>query len=379
MRLISKTFLWSFVGLMSVALCLWWGIQKSEAQPDKKNAPAITVEIMPVRQGSIQQTLDLTAEVRSDKSVQLKSEISGLVQALHFNEGDRVEKGQLLFSIQSESENARVQQEKANLALKQATLRRVESLYKDGIVSGQKYDEAQSDLKLAKANLDFALAELNKRMIRAPFSGVVGLRAVTTGELVDNGTLLVSLNDNSNLKIILAIPEALKASITESTIVEIVADDNKKISVPIDLIEQNVNPNSRTINAQINLDQTKSETNLNLVAGQFVKVKIPTQKIEMATIIPERALIPRGNKTFVYAIKNNPNTKAITKARLVPVKILLRTDREVAVEADLEINEQVVTAGQQKLRGDTVDVMIKEARVIEMIPSAVETIQRGNQ
>ncbi len=373
-----KIFIGFSVFISIVLLSVWGFTTKSVGQQDKKSAMPVIVEAVPVVTKTLEQYLDLTANVKSDLSVILKSEVSGRIETIHFKDGENVKKGQVLITLSTESEKANVAQEKANLNLRQSTLNRVQQLYEEGIISAQKLDEAKADLALAKANVDFAQAELNKKVIRAPFNGVVGIRAVNIGDLIQSGAELVSINDNSKVRILFELPASLNNVIAKETVIKIVTPSQSELSVPVSFIEQNVNESTRTLNAQVLLDQTIETTNLNLVSGEYIKIKVPTQKIDNANVIPEQALLPRGTKTFIYAIKNSSlEGKTSSKmASLIPVTVLLRSNGMVAIEGDIQNGDLVVTAGQQKLRGDSIEVSIKKARLVPMIPSAVEELPR---
>jgi membrane fusion protein (multidrug efflux system) len=378
---LPKIVIISFILVTAVTLLLWLTTTESAGQQDKKSSQPIVVETIPVKRTNLEQTLNLTAEVKSDLSVKLKSEVSGRVSKVNFKEGDLVKQGQILIALDSETELATLAQEKATLSLKQSTRNRVSQLYKEGIMSAQKFDEAEAELNLAKANVDFAKAELNKKNIKAPFTGIVGIRSINVGDLVQPGTELVSINDNSKLRIIFDIPSSVKTDLLKDTPINVIVDNQRKIVIPINFIEQNVNQSTRTISAQILLDQTNSETNINLISGQFVEVQIPTNRIENVITIPEQALLPRGTKTLIYVIKNQVQEKNKTAlmANLIPVNVLLRASGMVAIEGDISDNDRVVTAGQQKLRGEQVEVTLKEARPINMIPSAVEELPKASK
>lgn len=366
---------------IGVALMSWGKPSSSVAKPDQKSSQPVIVEAAPVIKQTLKQELDVTATVKSDRSVILKSESSGRITDINFAEGDAVTKGQSLILLNADSERATLNQEKANLSLKEITLSRVSQLHNDGIISAQRRDEAKTDVTLAKARVELAQAELDKKIIRAPFSGIMGIRSVNVGDLIASEAELVTINDNKALRIIFDVPENIVRFINKGTLVDVQIDQQKIIPLPINFIEQSVNASTRTVSAQILVNQTEPENDLNLMAGQYVKVSVPTEMIEKSIVIPEQALIPRGAKTFVYKIPNGKidNLASTQKAILTPVTILLRTSGLAAIDGEVNDTDIVVTAGQQKLRGDTPPVKVKAARDIKIIPSAIEQLPRASQ
>lgn len=366
---------------IGLAILSWGKPSHSIAKPDQKSSQPIIVEAKPVTRQSLKQTLDVTATVKSDRSVILKSESSGRITHINFAEGDAVTKGQSLILLNADSERATLNQEKANLSLKEITLSRVSQLHNDGIISSQRRDEAKTDVTLAKAKVELAQAELNKKIIHAPFSGIMGIRAVNVGDLIESDRELVTINDNKVLRIIFDVPENIIKFISKGTFVDVEIDQQKTTALAINFIEQSVNPSTRTVSAQIVVNQTEAKDDLNLIAGQYVKVSVPTETIKNAIVIPEQGLIPRGAKTFIYKIPNGKidNLASTQKAILTPVTILLRTSGVAAIAGEVNESDLIVTAGQQKLRGYTAPVKVKAARDIKIIPSAIEQLPRASQ
>src|SRR6185295_20264594 len=142
-------------------------------------APAVIVEAITAATAPMPQTITAVGSLRSDESVTLRPEVAGRVHAIGFEEGRPVAKGAMLVRLDPAINEAEVLQAKANLTLGKAKYERAIDLQKQGFISGQAKDEAENNLKVAEAAVALAAARLAKTEIRAPFSGLIGLRSIS--------------------------------------------------------------------------------------------------------------------------------------------------------------------------------------------------------
>jgi len=147
-------------------------------------ANAVTVEATRVARASLPQTITAVGSLRSDESITLRPEVAGRISEIRFQEGQRTTRGDLLVRLDPAINNAEVQQARANLTLAKSKYDRSVDLAKSNFISGQAKDEAENNLKVAQAAVTLAEARLAKTEIRAPFSGVIGLRSVSVGDYV---------------------------------------------------------------------------------------------------------------------------------------------------------------------------------------------------
>jgi membrane fusion protein (multidrug efflux system) len=147
------------------------------------------------------QSITAVGSLRSDESVTLRPEVAGRVSAIGFQEGRPVSKGSMLVKLDPAINEAEVLQAKANLTLAKAKYDRAVDLQKQGFISGQARDEAENSLKVMEASVALAAARLAKMEIRAPFSGLIGLRSVSIGDYVKEGQDMVNLESIDPLKV----------------------------------------------------------------------------------------------------------------------------------------------------------------------------------
>src|SRR5688500_284130 len=192
------------------ALSYWAGSRNAPAQaaarpaaPAKGGAaPAgVVVEASRVSVVKLPQALSAVGSLRSDETVIVRPEIAGRVVDIQFREGERVTKGQLLVRLDNSVQQADLDKARANLTLSKTKAERAADLRAKGFLSSQAQEEAENNLKVAQAEAELMQARLAKTMIRAPFSGTIGLRLVSVGDYVKEGQDMVNLESLDPLKV----------------------------------------------------------------------------------------------------------------------------------------------------------------------------------
>lgn len=293
--------------------------------------------------------LDATAvgSLRSNESVVLRPETAGRISSINFKDGSAVGKGSLLVGLDSAMQSAEFDQAKANLGLAQTNLKRSRELFEKKFVSQQALDNAEASLKVQDAALALAQAKLDKTRIKAPFSGVVGIRNVSVGDYVKEGQELINLEDISILKIDFRLPESYLAQLKQGQAVEVSTDamPGQKFEAVLDAINPLVDTGGRAISIRAHL----SNADAKLRPGMFVRVRLIFEQRSNVLMISEQAIVPDTKTPFVFQVIEG-------KATRTPVKTGLRRNAQVEIVEGLKVNDEVVTAGQMKLR-DGVPVM----------------------
>jgi membrane fusion protein (multidrug efflux system) len=273
--------------------------------------------------------------------VVLRPEIAGRIAAIRFQEGRAVAGGGVLVELDAAVQRAELQQARANLSLAESNFRRTEDLFNRKFVSQSARDEAAARLEVAKAAEALALARLERTRIRAPFDGIVGIRNVSVGDYVKEGEDLVNLEAIATLKVDFRLPEAYVERVRAGQLLEVISDPlpERRFAATVDAIDPLVDAEGRAVLLRARLDNRE---NL-LRPGMFARVRLILSERPDVPVVPEEALMPSGDGQFVFVVEEGT-------ARRVPVRIGVRRNTRVEIVEGLRAGQQVVTAGQLKLR-----------------------------
>jgi membrane fusion protein (multidrug efflux system) len=330
----------------------------------------ITVEAVKVATVSLPQTITAVGSLRSDESVTLRPEVAGRISAIGFQEGQRVAKGAMLVQLDTAVPEAEVQQARANLTLAKTKYDRAVDLARSNFISSQAKDEADNNLKIAAAALQLAEAKLAKMQLKAPFSGIIGLRSVSVGDYVKEGADLVNLESIDPLKLDFRVPEVFMRQVAVGQSLQVQLD-----ALPGKTFEGKVlavNPLIDAAGRAVVIRAVVRNPDTSLRPGMFARVRLITRDAKDALVLPEQALVPQGDQQFVYRVIDN-------KAVRTRVEVGQRRDAKVEVLDGVTKDDIVVTAGQLKLRdGAPVTVARTDAANGGASASAPPTAPAGN-
>ncbi len=306
-------------------------------------APAggITVEAIKVKSVRMAQGLTAVGSLRSDESVTIRPEVSGRISEFGFREGQRVAKGATLIRFDTSVQRAELDQAEANLGLSKSRLERSRDLFTKGFISAQARDEAESNFKVARATYDLSQARLTKLEIKAPFSGIVGLRMVSIGDYVKDGQDIVNLEEIDPLKVDFRIPEIYLKQVAVNQALQITLDafPNQTFQGKVFAINPLVDTNGRSIVIRAMVKNTEAR----LRPGMFARVRLLFSDERDSVAVPEQSLIPVGDDQYLFKVVDG-------RAQRFKVEIGQRREGQVEVLQGLIAGDVVVTAGQLKLR-----------------------------
>jgi membrane fusion protein (multidrug efflux system) len=298
------------------------------------------VEVVVVQPSAVQEDLQAVGSLRSNESVVLRPEVSGRIATIGFRDGQVVKKGQLLIGLDSTLNEAEVAQYRAEYDLALSNLKRSEDLARQKFISSSAQETAASNAQVAEARLKLAQARLSKMKIISPFDGIVGIRGVSLGDYVKDGTDLVNVEDVRILKVDFRLPERSLPQIKAGQDVEVVADalPNERWQGQIEAINPRVDANGRSLELRGRLDNASGK----LRPGMFVRVRVIVGE-RNGLLVPEEAIVPQGEEFYVYKVVEGA-------AKRVPVKIGVRRDAKVEIVEGISPGDQVVTAGMRLSR-----------------------------
>jgi membrane fusion protein, multidrug efflux system len=295
----------------------------------------LPVTAMVVHPGPLSNSIRATGTILATEEVELRSEIAGKIDRIIFKEGTRVRKGDLLVKINGDELQAQMQKLESQVKLAEEKERRRRLLFDKQNISSEDYDIALNELNSIKAELAYNRARFEKTDLRAPFSGVIGLRYVSEGSYVSSTTRIASLQDLERVKIDFAVPERYAQVVKVGQSVRFTrAGSDQVFSGEIFAIEPKIDPQTRTLQVRA----MAANPGGHLVPGGFAEVTLELERFEAALLVPTQALIPELNGQKVFLAKNG-------KAVSAPITIGVRTDTRVQVLTGINPGDTVITTG----------------------------------
>jgi membrane fusion protein (multidrug efflux system) len=311
----------------------------------------VTVDLAPVSIEAILETVPAVGTLEPDESVEIRPEVSGVVTGIHFEEGQRVEKGSLLIVLDARKQEARVREVEAALELAKANFERAQKLLADRTVSQEEFDQTASRLAADEAVVALERARLKDMTITAPFTGVIGRRQVSIGQFINVGTTLATIYAMDTLKIAFNVPERYlgRIKLGQEVQVTVTPFPDRIFTAKISFISPQVDANTRTLSALAELDNRKGE----LKPGLFANVRTVLDQRENAMTIPESAAFLIGDDLTVYVEKDG-------KAQIRTIKGGIRLDGRLEVLEGLSPSERVILGDSRKL-GDGRTLNVRNA------------------
>jgi membrane fusion protein (multidrug efflux system) len=325
-------------------------------------APPTLVEAVNVKVDTVNIEATAVGTLRAEENVIVRSEIAGRIQALHFSEGQVIEAGKVLVSLDPAEYKATLAQSNATLNLNNINFERNKDLVTKNLTSRQAFDEARAKLEESRAHQALDQVHLEKTEIRAPFRGVLGLRNISQGAYIKPGDDLATLVDLSSVKLDFRISEAYLPQVKIGQTVNIHVDSYPKLSFSgkVYALDPSIDEETRTVLLRARIPNPKGE----LFAGMFARVALVLEQHPNALVIPEQAIVPVGNDSFVYKVLNG-------KAVQTKVKLGVRRTGDVEVVTGLQTEDVIITTGQMKLRPNA-DVSILDKKPATTSPKPAD-------
>nr|WP_293843960.1 efflux RND transporter periplasmic adaptor subunit [uncultured Arsenicibacter sp.] len=296
-----------------------------------------------------------TGSLLANEQVDIFPEVSGRITQLNIREGQPVAAGTLLVKLYDADLKAQLQR----LLVQEENARRTEDRNKQllarGGISQQEYDIVVTNLKSALADIEVVKANLRRTEIRAPFSGVIGLRNVSLGAYVTPNTLIARLQQTSSLKLDFSVPEKYGVSIRQGSEVRFTVDAySKPFSGQVYALEPSVEEATRNLRIRARVNNTGAQ----LRPGSFAKVTLTIQN-ESGMIVPTQAVIPQTRSKQVVLVKNG---KAVFK----DVTTGIRSASTIQILSGIQVGDTVATTGLLFLKPDG-DVKVSRVVTLQSI------------
>jgi len=312
--------------------------------------PPEAVTTIVARQEEWPSTLQAIGTVTAVQGVTLSADLPGIVESIDFTSGKHVAAGDVLVRLDTRQEHAQLAAAEAQLELARLNLDRSKQLLAKGVVAQAEFDQVAAEAKQAEAHAGEIRATIERKTIRAPFAGVLGIRRVDRGQYLNGGDPIVPLEEMDPVYVNFSLPQQDVASLKVGSTVRVSADS---IALPhsagtITAINSVVDEATRNVQVQATLQNPRAQ----LRSGMFVNAEVLLDTHAGVVALPTSAIsyAPYGNSVFIVGDMKGPDGKTYRGVRQQFVQLGNSRGDQVAVLSGVKPGEEVVTSGVFKLR-----------------------------
>lgn len=338
---------------LSTSMALLAACNKGPSAGKNKESAPVIVDVLLATERSVDNTLEVNGTILAAESVDLHPEVSGRLVYLNIPEGKIVEKGSVLARINAADLQAQFQKLNLQLPLAEQNESRLRKLLQSEGINQADYDQALNQLNSLKADISYTQALIEKTIIRAPFTGSIGLRNVSPGAYVSPATLLTSMQENSHLKVDFNLPQEYSALAQNGKKVVVITDIERGTRQEARIIaqESQLNNDTRNLKVRALLNEKTSKP------GSFVKVLIPTAADRKDILVPNNAIIPDAQSKKLILVKNG-------KAVFSSVETGFRQANAIAITQGLQLGDSIVVSGVLFAKPDA-PVQVRKVKSLE--------------
>lgn len=345
MKKAGKRILTTGLVLMILAALAWPKVKPlfsspAEESDDSPSGNLMQVEAVELEPETLDDRIYASGTVQANEIVDLRSEISGKIVDIHFEEGRSVTAGQLLLKINDSELQAQRRRAQFQLSLAEQREERQQRLLERGGISQEEYDAIVNEVNVLRAEIDLVDAQIEKTEIRAPFDGVVGLKYVSTGSFISSDTQIATLNDINPVKIDFSVPERYSTSVEPGDRLQFdVQGRDSSFTGEVYAVEPRIDRQTRTLQIRAVSDNSDQL----LIPGAFASIELILDSVDNALMLPTIAVIPDMNRQKVFLYRNG-------EVEEVSVTTGLRTESSVRITDGVAPGDTVLTTGLLQVR-----------------------------
>jgi membrane fusion protein (multidrug efflux system) len=325
-------------------------IQTAIAENASFTPPPEAVTTIVAAQDEWQTTLGAIGTVTAVQGVVVSADLPGLVAAIEFDSGRRVRANDVLVRLDTRQEEAQLAAAEAQQRLARLNFERMKVLQAEKVTAQADYDQVEAEAMQAEARVNEIRAMIERKTIRAPFSGILGIRQVNLGQYVNAGQAIVPLQSLDPVYVDFAVPQQELRDVQVGAEVEIAVEGVPGVSAKgtITAINSVVDQSTRNVNVQATFPNSDGQ----LRPGMFVEAKVIVGESRAVIALPASAIAytPYGDFVFVVEDMQGPDGKTYRGVRQQFVKLGSSRGDQVAVVDGVKIGEEVATSGVFKLR-----------------------------
>lgn len=310
------------------------------------------------------ESIEAIGTTQANESVTITARVTETVEEVLFDDGAQVATGDVLVRLNSDEERAQLAEARVNVAEQRREVERIRGLVQQNLVPELEIDEQQSLLDGARARVEAAKARINDRIVRAPFAGVLGIRRVSPGGLVEPGDLITTLDDISVIKLDFDVPETALGMLTEGLPVEAYsrAYGDQPFRGEVSTVDSRVDPVTRSVTVRAVIPNPE----LRLRPGMLMRVELIRERRE-ALVIPEESVVPVEDNHYVFVVGEDETVSQRA------IELGGRRPGAVEVRSGLSVGERIVTDGVNRIREGT------PVTVIERLEGAAAVGRTSNR
>lgn len=300
----------------------------------------VTVEVARAERRVLQRTIEAVGTTRALQSIDIVPETDGRLIDLNIIPGTKVDKGDVLARLDDTIQRADLTEAEAVLVEQRQTLVRARQLRQTNAISQASEEEAVARLAEAEAEVERARRRLEDRTITAPFAGVVGLTNYDVGARVTEGQVLTRLDDLNQVEVEFSLPETVYSQVHpgQPLTARSAAFGPRVFSGTVDKVDSSIDPVSRAFRTRALIPNPDST----LPAGMFLSLTLVLSESEEVTV-PEEAIVFQAAETYVFVAQDGKASRRIVTSGQ-------RKDGQIAITSGLEIGEEVIIRGLQRVR-----------------------------
>ncbi|MDQ1389224.1 MAG: rane fusion protein multidrug efflux system [Acidobacteriaceae bacterium] len=312
--------------------------------------PPEAVTSVVAQRGQWPVSMSVIGTMEAVHGVVVSADLPGTVARINFDSGKAVHEGDVLVELDTRQERAQLASLEAQSELARATFGRTQELLNAGVISRAEYDQATSQQKATEANVAEIRATIARKTIRAPFSGILGIRKVNLGQYLPAGSPVVSNQSLNPIYVNVGVPQQVAAQVHVGGKLRLTTEDlaGKVFNGTVTAIDSEVDEATRNIQVQATLSNPEGK----LRPGMFVQVELPVGANRAVIALPASAInyAPYGDSVFVITDLKDPKGQTYRGVRQQFVKVEGSRGDQVAVISGLNPGDEVVTSGVFKLR-----------------------------
>jgi len=325
-------------------------MQTAIAQSASFQPPPEAVTTLVARQEKWPAALKVIGTVAAVQGVTVSADLPGIVAGIDFESGEAVQRGAILVHLDTRQEQAQLAALEAQRDLARLNFSRMSGLVADGAVSRADYDLAEAEHKQSDARVGEIRATIERKTIRVPFTGILGLRQVNLGQYLNGGDAVVGLQSLHPVYVNFGVPQQDASRMRVGRKVQITATDQAGVELTgrITAIDSVVDETTRNVQVQATLANPKGQ----LRPGMFVQTQVELGISQSVMALPASSIsyAPYGDSVFVVTDLKDPNGKTYRGVRQQFVKLGGSRGDQIAVLSGVKAGEEVVTSGVFKLR-----------------------------